>query len=77
MYEPMKQVAIRFPKWLEERRNVLSEKELKEYGIYLICCWLCREGCVKLTTRYCGLPSLFPGDNDSVSAFKSWYMRMR
>jgi Pex19 protein family len=31
MYDPMKQVAVRFPKWLEERRSSLSAQELKKY----------------------------------------------
>jgi peroxin-19 len=31
MYEPMKQVATRFPSWLEEKRCVLSKKEFAEY----------------------------------------------
>jgi peroxin-19 len=30
MYEPIKQVATRFPSWLEEKRGVLSHKEYAE-----------------------------------------------
>jgi peroxin-19 len=31
MYEPMKQVATKFPCWLEERQSTLSPKEYAEY----------------------------------------------
>jgi len=30
MYEPMKQVAAKFPQWLADNRNKLSEQEYKE-----------------------------------------------
>ncbi|KAL7462153.1 hypothetical protein ACHAXS_002542 [Conticribra weissflogii] len=32
MYEPMKQVMLRFPKWLAENKEELSEEEYQRYG---------------------------------------------
>jgi len=32
MYEPMKQVMMRFPKWLAENKEGLSEEEYEKYG---------------------------------------------
>jgi peroxin-19 len=34
MYEPMKQVATKFPQWLEEKRSTLSAEEYEMY----VCC---------------------------------------
>jgi peroxin-19 len=34
MYEPMKQVATKFPQWLEEKRSSLSPEE---YSMYVCC----------------------------------------
>jgi hypothetical protein len=34
MYEPMKQVATKFPQWLEEKRSSLS---IEEYSMYVCC----------------------------------------
>lgn len=36
MYEPIKQVASKFPAWLEESRNYLSEKEFKECVLLML-----------------------------------------
>jgi peroxin-19 len=37
MYEPMKQVATKFPQWLEEKRSVLSAEEYEMYVCFLLC----------------------------------------
>jgi predicted DNA-binding transcriptional regulator len=72
MYEPMKQVAMRFPKWLEEKRSSLSEQEIQQYV------QTSRKGArAKLTvTSQRGLLRLLD-DSGSANASKSSFMCTR
>jgi hypothetical protein len=73
MYEPMKQVALRFPKWLDENRQSLSKQEMQQY-VQMSSDSVC-VGNSSLSSRVRHLVLL--DESDSASASRSSFMCMR